>query len=87
MNNIIQVTSKILIFGMSSIISLSVLGFSFYKLTCDIETNEKTIYFSMISSIIGLYMPSPLTSINSISGIIIETQEQKKEQLKNIEIV
>lgn len=59
MNKFIKISGFII----GSIISLSTLGFSFYKLTKNLNTNEQTIYVGIVCSLISLYIPSPISLV------------------------
>jgi len=57
---------KIMSFTVFSIISIATLSFSFYKLSGTPTAEDKTLYLSLITSIIGIYTPSPVNMVTSL---------------------
>ena len=80
---------KILAFIMFSVISLSTLSFSFYKLSGDTNDIDRTLYVSIITSILGIFTPSPVNLISSIKNsndvpqkdMLLESKKQKKQKI------
>lgn len=52
---------KIMSFSMACIMSVSVMGFSIFKLSSDINDTQQIVWISLLSSIFSLWLPSPST--------------------------
>lgn len=52
---------RLLIFVSSLMISLIVLVFSCYQLTRNLGCNSDTVYVSLITSILSIWIPSPVS--------------------------
>jgi hypothetical protein len=80
-----QTAIKIIAYVTGALISLAVLAVSLYKVV--IETNNP-IWWTMISSIISLYIPSPLQLTNVFNKSSDNTSTQNSmtalQQLKTI---
>jgi hypothetical protein len=72
---------KIISFSISGLLSLSLLGFCFYKLT---KNGSDPIYLSLLSSIISIYIPSP-TSL--LQGISVNSIKKDIEKNDNVEVI
>lgn len=70
---------KIVSFAMGGVISLSVLSFSFYKLSQHLDTNEQSIYIGIMCSIISLYIPSPVGLLTNLNNSNTKTNIQIPE--------
>lgn len=81
LSNVLKVCSFII----AGALSLLVATFSCVQLV-RVNGLDKDLYIAMLSSVFSLWLPSPLTGINAVSGIITEVPEQK-EQIKSVEIV
>ena len=46
-------------FIIQAILSVSMIGFSMYKLNSNLDCNESNVYIAMISSIFSIWIPSP----------------------------
>lgn len=64
---------KIISFSFGALISVSALGFCFYKLCTQLNSSQESIYVGIMCSIISLYVPSPI-------GLITNMNSQQKPQ-------
>jgi hypothetical protein len=83
-----DVVLKITGFAMTGVISLATLSFCFYKLA---HGEISPVWVGLMSSIIGVYIPSPvnlLTSLNvSSSDTVQNTTNSPTVSLSNVETV
>lgn len=85
---------KIMSFTVFSIISLATLSFSFYKLSGTPNDADKTLYMSLITSIIGIYTPSPVNMVTSLkktedttsTDTLFTTKRVQKNNKKNDDV-
>jgi hypothetical protein len=54
-----QSDKRLLKFIVQTVISLSLVGFSFYMLSSGVDCSEQAVYVSILTSVLSLWLPSP----------------------------
>ena len=62
-------SKSLLVFLMQGVIALSVLLFCMLQLAYAMDPDNKAVYFSLISSLVTLYLPSPLSEKLELSTV------------------
>jgi len=54
---------KIMLFFMQLILSIGLISFSLYQISIIPEDGEKSVYFSIVSGLVGYWLPSPKSKL------------------------
>lgn len=55
-----KINSLFAVFVIQVVITMAILAFCITQIACGVSSTEQTVYFSMIASIVSIWMPSPL---------------------------
>ena len=56
---------KIILFFMQLTLSIGLISFSLYQVATLPEDSEKSVYFSMVSGLVGYWLPSPKSKLKN----------------------
>lgn len=89
-------TIKIMSFGVTCTLSISVCVFCMYKLSTNITDSQQLVYISILSSVFSLWIPSPTTMITfkkptnespTLNGVTVDNNRLVTSSSQMIETV